>query len=118
MWEAGTGMTPAQQRLIADTLRTVVWIGLAWIVILAGATAWARWEANKPVPYKPPITSRERAVLAIRETSGVLATGDRAAPFWGPIVLIVGVYWTRRFLLAGSVSPEDGPADHEPEDEL
>ena len=108
-------MTPGQQRLIVSTLRTVVWIGLTWILILAGATAWARWEANKPVPYKPPITGRERAVVAVRETSGLLATGSRAAPFWGPIVLIVGAYWTRRFFLAGNESPDHG--EDEPEDE-
>ena len=107
-------MTAGQQRLIVSTLRTVMWLGLAWILILASATAWARWEANKPVPYKAPVTARGRAVLTVRETSGLLATGSRAAPFWGPMVLIVGAFWSRRFLLAGDESPD--PPEDEPED--
>ena len=108
-------MTPGQQGLIVSTLRTVVWLGLAWILILVGTTALARWEANKPVPYKAPVTARERAVLTVRETSGLLATGSRAAPFWGPMVLIVGAFWSRRFFLADDESPDHG--DDEPEDE-
>ncbi len=108
-------MTLGQRGLIVSTLRTVVWLGLAWILILAGTTAWARWEANKPVHYKAPVTARERALLAVRETSDLLATGSRAAPFWGPIVLIVGAFWTRRFLLAGDESP--GYGEDKPEDE-
>ncbi len=108
-------MTLGQRGLIVSTLRTVVWLGLTWTLILAGSTAWARWEANKPVPYKAPITARERAVLTARETSGLLATGSRAALFWGPIVLIVGAFWSRRFLLAGDESPDQGgdEPDHE-----
>ncbi len=108
-------MTPGQQGMILSTLRAVVWLGLAWILILAGTTAWARWEANKPVPYKAPVTARERALLTVRETSDLLATGSRAAPFWGPMVLIVGALWSRRFLLAGDESPDHG--EREPEDE-
>ncbi len=108
-------MTPGQQRLIVSTLRSVVWVGLAWTLVLVGWTAWARWEANKPVPYRAPVTARERVVLTVRETSGLLATGSRAARFWGPIVLIVGAYWTRRYLLAGDGGIE--PGDDEPEDE-
>ena len=112
-------MTAGQQRLIVSTLRAVVWLGLAWILILAGTTAWARWEANKPVPYKAPVTGGERAILTARETSDLLATGSRAAPFWGPIVLIVGAFWTRRFLLAGDESPDESPGygEDKPEDE-
>ncbi len=113
--EAARAMTPGQQGLIVSTLRTVVWLGLAWILVLAGATAWEQWEANKPVPYKAPITTGKRALLTLRETSGLLSTGSRAAPFWGPIVLIVGAYWTRRYLLAGAGGIE--PGDDEPEDE-
>ena len=104
-------MTLGQRGLIVSTLRTVVWLGVAWILVLAGTTAWARWEANKPVPYKTSVTGRERAVLAVREMAGLVATGSRAAPFWGPIVLIVGAFWSRRFLLAGDEGldpPEDG----------
>ena len=110
-------MTAKQQRLILNILRTAAGLGLVWILSLAGVTAWERWQASTPVPYKAALTTTERTVLMVREASGTLATGSRAAAFWGPLVLTIGAFWTRRFLLAGDGGGEahssEAEADHE-----
>jgi hypothetical protein len=105
-------MNPSQRLLVGRTLRVVVWVCVAWLLILVATAAWASWQASSPREYQlNPPTSQDRALETLRETVGGLSS-ERAWSFWGPLGLGFAAFWARRFLVLG----QDSDASADPPD--
>jgi hypothetical protein len=99
-------MNVGQRQFIERTLRIVLWLCLAWIVILAAGTAWERWSENRPREYRlEQPTTQERGLKTMGETVSTLVS-DHAWLFWSPLALGIGAFLGRRIIVLADESEQ------------